>query len=153
MKKFKFKSLTIRIWMVFTITITILILCIFAIYSFLSNSSEDNYKEEYLKIAHEMVLEENVNEGNLNRIKAYKNLIGIRDFIVAIDINGEINIRNMNLPTEKKLFIDEEIQLWISKYLEREGDIQNKEFTKKYKGRKVNFIATSIADDDLNRSY
>lgn len=153
MKKFKFKSLTIRIWMVFTITITIFILCIFAIYSFLSNSSQDNYKEEYLKIGHEMLLKENRNETNLNGIKSYKNLIGIRDFIVTIDINGEINIKNINFPTEKRLLVDEEIKLWISKYLEREGDVQNKEFTKKYKGRKVNFIATSIENNDLNRSY
>ena len=100
-----------------------------------------------------MVLEENLNERNLNRIKSYKNLIGIRDFIVTIDINSEINITNINLPTEKRLFADEEIQLWISKYLEREDDIQNKEFIKSYKGRKVNFIATSIEDNDLNRSY
>jgi len=154
MKKFKFKSLTMRIWTTFT-AIILLIICSISFFYFVAfKRIDESEKIEDLKVAHDFVLKGN----NLNqpeRFDELRNLKGSDHFIVnksEININDIINIKRRE-GTPPPPGIDQyEVKNWMASFAEN-GDISKKEFVESYKGVKFIFIISSVINEKNNKSY
>ncbi|WP_261852305.1 sensor histidine kinase [Clostridium folliculivorans] len=84
--KFKFKSLTMRIWTTFTAFILIIIFSISLVYIFAYRRTRENAVIADLKIAHDMVLNKSIPEG----LGRFGNLKGSKHFLVTADDNWKI---------------------------------------------------------------
>jgi two-component system sensor histidine kinase CssS len=163
MKKFRFKSLTMRIWATFTIIILIIICSISILYFSAYRQLNENAKIQDLKAAHDILLKNNNFSKPENRFNELVNLIGSDFFILNIDNNNKFNIIDINkstvflggppqAPGEAQIDKDKEIKLWMGSFI-KEDKIYEKQFNKMYKDMKFFFIISSVSYGNSGKSY
>ncbi|MEK6266227.1 MAG: HAMP domain-containing histidine kinase [Clostridium sp.] len=157
--KFKFKSLTMRIWTTFTIIILIIIFSISFFYLVAFRTINEKAKAEDLKVSHDILIKaEKFTEPN--RFDELKNLRGSDHYIVNIDRNNKAEIININkkrgLPSNDTNspfnFNVNDIKLWMSSFI-TPGTLVEKQFKESYKNRDFIFIISSVEYGDTGNSY
>lgn len=162
MKKFKFKSLTMRIWTTFTIIILIIICSISVVYLVAFRSIDEKDKIQLLKVSHEAFKDNNFSE--FKSFDDVRKLRGNSNFIVNIDKSNTIHIIDFNRRVElpdtpapsNQLFEDinqNSLEKWMVGFANNK-DIDGKQFKEHYNGRKFFFIISSITSSDgIGKSY
>ncbi|MBU3114244.1 HAMP domain-containing sensor histidine kinase [Clostridium lacusfryxellense] len=160
--KFKFNSLTMRIWTTFTVIILIIISSISFFYLVAFKNIDEKAKTEDLKVSHANLLETK-NFTQPTRDGEYRNLKGSDYFILNVDSNNTaeiININkvrgippnvsgNSNLPYN---LYDKNIKVWMSGFI-TDGTLSQKVFKDSYNGKKFIFIISSIQYGTSGKSF
>lgn len=156
LKKLKFRSLTMRIWVTFTAIILIITLSISIVYLAVFRSINEEYNLQLLKASHDTFKENNFNQ--LKGFNDVRNLHESNHFIVNIDSNSNINIQdfnkrggppgqpNMGFPPNSGITQDD-IQKWMAGFI-KNNNISENEFKESYHGRKFLFIISSVNNSD-----
>lgn len=139
MKKFKFNSLTMRIWATFTLLILVIICCISISYIFVSVYLNQKAKMNDLKVAHNILLEsQNKQEAyNLNNLR---NLRGSNHYIIKIKADNTIKIKKIKDKVPPRTRINKktkEMIQWVSGFIDN-TELTTDPFIKSYK--KTNYI-------------
>lgn len=156
MKKFRFKALTMRIWITFTIIILIVISSISLFYLLAFKKINENAKEHDLLVIHDILLNSNTLD-QPNRFDELRNLKGSDYFIYNVDENNKIRVINgkkyqgppVLRPQEVDLY---KAQMWMTSFIS-EDNIYEKEFISSYDDMKFIFIISSVASEDSGNSY
>ncbi|ERI94968.1 ATPase/histidine kinase/DNA gyrase B/HSP90 domain protein [Clostridiales bacterium oral taxon 876 str. F0540] len=163
--RFKFKSLTMRIWTTFTVIILIIILCISLLYLFAFRKIDESNKIQDLKVVHDYLLKgNNFNGTDTNRFDEFKNLKGSNNFILNID-DSKTQIRDLNKrdhippqgkditgPRPQDFFNDNEVRMWMAGFI-KDGSMNGNEFKQTYKNVRFLFIISSVDDGSSGKSY
>lgn len=160
-EKFKFKSLTMRIWTTFTVIILIIICSISFLYLVAYRKVNEKAKAQDLLVAHDILLKSK-NFNAPNRFDEMRNLKGSEHFIVKIS-NNSIQITDLskvkdNPPpqdlkmTHPPLNEDYTIKSWMAGYI-KNGSMNEKQFIKKYKNMNFIFIISSINTSSTEKEY
>lgn len=162
MKKFKFKSLTMRIWITFTAIILIIIFSISFFYIVAYRKISKNARIADLKVAHDILLN-STSFSEPNRFGELKNLKGSNHFVLNIDEskNSEIiDINGMNTmppPQENTLpphvgGKDDALKNWMTTFI-TDDKIYEKQFEATFNGMKFIFIISSRTVSGTGKSY
>ncbi|MDV3428049.1 MAG: HAMP domain-containing histidine kinase [Bacillota bacterium] len=162
MKKFKFKSLTMRIWTTFTAIILIIICSISLIYLVAFKRMSENAKIQDLKVAHNFLLNSD-NYNQANRFDQLKNLQGSGHFIFTINSNKQALIKDINskidpppntlnnVPPPKGN--DLTAKTWMASFIKTGTTIMEQQYKKSYNNQDYIFIISSITNNDSSKSY
>jgi two-component system sensor histidine kinase CssS len=160
MIKLKFKSLTMRIWTIFTLIILVIICSISLLYFFAFRTISEKAMIEDLKVAHDILLKSN-DFKEPTRFDELKNLRGSEHFILNItntqsQIIG-INRRGDSPPLQeghlKQPPIDRnELRIWMTSFIKGDN-LYLKQFKETYNNEKYIFIVSSIDNKNLGKSY
>ena len=165
MNKFKFKSLTMRIWTTFTLIILIIIFSISFFYLVAFRTINEKAKIEDLKVSHDYLINaENFTE--INRFDELNNLRGSDHYIVNVDENNKTEIININkkrgLPPIAPNKLNEpntpfnlninDAKLWMSSFI-TPGTLVEKQFKESYNKMKFIFIISSVKYGNNGKSY
>lgn len=158
MKRFQFKSLTMRIWTIFTAIILIIILSISLLYLFAYRKISDNAKIQDLKVAHDILLKsKNFNEPN--RFDELRNLKGSNHFILKMDSSNVPKITDINKPVQDKGFPpphgengDIAVKTWMTSFINSKT-IYEKQFNETYNHMNFIFIISSVQSDSTGQTY
>lgn len=159
-KKFRFKSLTMRIWTTFTAIILIIICSISFLYLVAYRKVDEKAKAQDLLVAHDFLLNSK-NFSEPNRFDEMRNLKGSEHFIVKISDNS-VQITNLskekNNPPPQVLKMspppmneDYAVKSWMAGYIN--GSMNEKQFIKKYKNMNFIFIISSINTASTDKQY
>lgn len=158
MKRFQFKSLTMRIWTIFTAIILIIILSISLLYLFAYRKISDNAKIQDLKVAHDILLKsKNFNEPN--RFDELRNLKGSSHFILKMDSSNVPKVTDINKPVQDKGFPpphgengDIAVKMWMTSFINSKT-IYEKQFSETYNRMNFIFIISSVQSDSTGQTY
>ena len=162
MIKFKFKSLTMRIWTTFTIIILIIVFSISFFYLVAFRTINENARIEDLKVSHDILVKAK-NFTEPNRFDELRNLKGSDYFIFNVSKNNKAEIININkgrmlppgAPKNPNLpftLNDTNIKLWMSSFI-TPGTLIEKEFKESYNNMKFIFIISSVQYGSTGKSY
>jgi two-component system sensor histidine kinase CssS len=167
MRSFKFKSLTMRIWITFTLIILIITCSISFLYLFAYKKINENAKIQDLKVAHDIMLKSNNYNQPLNRFDELKNLKGSDYFILNIDDRNITRVINVNRrpdippqppqgsPLDPNAMGNEQLnatKLWMGSFI-NSTSIYEKQFIKSYNNMKFLFIISSTKYKLPGKSY
>lgn len=172
MKKFKFKSLTMQIWMTFTIIILVIVSGISLFYGVAYRQISEKAKIDDLKVSHSYLLK-NKNFNEANGFDNFHNLQASRNFIYSkntypqiTEVNKSPNQMkakmNNNPPAMAKHFSlfqppempsDNEIENWVVSYITDNSSMNGKQIKATYKNTSYIFIISSIDDSTIGRYY
>jgi len=175
MIKFKFKSLTMRIWTTFTVIILIIIFSISFFYLVAFRTINEKAKIQDLKVSHDILVKDK-NFTAPNRFDELKNLRGSDYYIINLDDDNNVKIININkghgLPpnasntlntpkvppnTPNELnspfsIYDRNVKLWMSSFI-TPGTLVEKQFKESYNNMKFIFIISSVQYGNTGKSY
>jgi two-component system sensor histidine kinase CssS len=132
MRKFKFSSLTMRIWTTFTAVILVIILSITFIYIVAYRSIDEQSKMQDLKVAHYIMLNNKTYELS-TRFDELRNLKGVGYFIAEFDSNNNLTIiskgKESQVPVEKEGTLPPpmtnvgglDVKTWMSSYIKSDS--------------------------------
>lgn len=151
MKKIEFKSLTIRIWAIFTIVILVIICSISGLYLLVYRHLNEKAKINDLKVAHHILLQSDDLEDSKNLLDELKNLKGSNHYIL------KSNIGNVEKSFDKKRLIyliprTYGVEKWISGFI-KDDNIYEELFEESYQRMTYIFIISSIKSNDQGSSY
>ncbi|MBU3178006.1 HAMP domain-containing histidine kinase [Clostridium estertheticum] len=160
--KYKFKSLTMRIWTTFTAIILVIILSISFFYLVAFKTITEKGITQDLKLSHDILLKAN-NFTQPNRSDEQKNLRGSDYYIVNIDTNKNAKIINVNKahgpPPDSHINVnspfrinENNIKLWMAGYI-TPGTLYEKQIKESYNNTKFIFFISSIKYGDSGTSY
>ena len=161
MKKFKAKSLTMRIWMTFTAIILMIICSISVIYFFAYKNITESNRIKDLKVAHDILLKsEEFNQSN--RFDELESLKGSDHFIVKITDDIVTNIIEIGKMKEKDIIgknnnvrdpgnDKNDVREWMASFIN--GDMGESEFKDVFNNKKFTFIISSIESINGESSY
>ena len=162
MKKFRFNSLTMRIWTTFTAIILIIICSISLIYFVAFKRINENAKIQDLKVAHDFMLNSD-NYNQANRFDELKNLEGSSHFVFVIDSNNQVLIKDINSKMEPPRNSVDDVpphkgsdlttKTWMASFIKDENTISEQQYKKSYNNQDYIFIISSITNTDSGRSY
>jgi len=152
MRKFKFKSLTMRIWTTFTAIILTIICSISFIYLFAFRNITESNRIKDLKVAHDILLKSD-DFAQPNRFDELENLKGSDHFIVSLKDDSITNIKDIGKMKEKDPIENDNIirpfgknengmKEWMADFIN--GDMTEREFKEVYNDNKFTFIISSI---------
>lgn len=163
MKKLKFKSLTMRIWITFTTIILLLIFCLSLIYILGYRIIDENSKIQDLMVAHDIMLT-NKTYDQSNRYNELRNLKGIDYFVAEIDKNNKITIIGKNKES-KNLFPQQgtlpppitnvggmDVKSWMASYI-KGTDISGEKHKATFDNMEFIFIISSITNSASTDSF
>jgi len=162
MRKFRFKSLTMRIWTTFTAIILIIICSISLLYLVTFKRMSENAKIQDLKVAHDFLLNSD-NYNQANRFDQLKNLEGSGHFIFTITSNKQALIKDINskidpppnsvnnVPPPKGN--DLTTKTWMASFIKTGTAITEQQYKKSYNNQDYIFIISSITNIDSGKSY
>jgi len=158
MKKYKFKSIAMRIWITFTAIILIIIFSISFFYLVAFKTIDENAKIQDLKGSHEILL----NGGNFDKpmigFGQLKNLKSSSYFILNIDANNQTQIldigHNQGPPpgVRPNVFDSNAIKLWMGSFI-KTSNITEAQFKEVYNNTKYIFVISSITYNASGKSY
>lgn len=162
MRKLKFKSLTMRIWTTFTIIILIIICSISFLYLFAYKRINENNKMADLKVLHDILLHSDEGNNPSAQINQLKNLKGSEHFIVVINNDGRIGIREINrLGVRKEVdgengimpqpLKDMKTKQWMAGFIN--GNMEGAQFKESFNGIRYVFVITEITNNEFGRHY
>lgn len=158
MKKFKFKSLTMRIWTTFTIIILIIIFSISLLYFVAYRRINEKSKIHDLKAAQTIFLKNKQSDPAIGlnhpigpeEFKNFKNLKGIKSFNYDINTpvldNNQFNNHIPQMPDTEK-----NTRAWMTSFIKGKN-INDKVFKGTYNNKKYIFIISS-SDDNQGKTY
>jgi len=157
--KFKFNSLTMRIWTTFTVIILIIISSISFFYLVAFKTITEKAKIEDLKVSHDILLKAN-NFTQANRFDELGNLKGSDYYIINVDKNNKTEIININKshllppndPNPPIRINDNAVKLWMASFITT-GSLYEKQFKGTYNNIKFIFIISSIKYGNSGKSY
>lgn len=160
--KYKYKSLTMRIWTTFTAIILIIIFSISFFYLVAFKNIAEKGITQDLKLSHDILLNKN-NFTQPNRFDEYRNLKGSDYYIVNKDANNKVEIININkthgLPPNSQGNVnspfrinENNIKMWMASFI-TPGTLNEKQFKESYDNRKYIFFISSIKYGDSGTSY
>jgi len=157
MKRFRFKSLTMRIWVTFSVVILIIICSTSILYLFAFRKMDENAKMQDLKVVHEALLKSNDFNQPLSNFSKIKNLRNSDNFIVNIDDNNRISIIDINKrgvppPPPPPGHNDTAIKIWMTSFIKGDN-IHEKQFKEVYNNVQFLFIISSIEYGSTGKSY
>lgn len=166
MRKFKFKSLTMRIWATFTIMILIIISSISFFYLVTFRNIIEKDRLQALTLSHDILLKaNNFTAPNSNRLDELKNLKGSDYYIFNVDENNKPQIIDINpnkghgfppdipkAPNSPFNLNDKQVKLWMSSFITT-GTLYEKQFKKSYNNVKFIFIISSVEYGTAGKSY
>ncbi|MDP9750644.1 sensor histidine kinase [Thermoanaerobacter pentosaceus] len=157
MKRFRFKSLTMRIWVTFSVVILIIICSTSILYLFAFRKMDENAKMQDLKVVHEALLKSNDFNQPLSNFSKIKNLRNSDNFIVNIDDNNRISIIDINKrgvppPPPPPGHNDIAIKIWMTSFIKGDN-IHEKQFKEVYNNVQFLFIISSIEYGSTGKSY
>lgn len=163
MRHFRCRSLTIRIWTIFTTVILIIIFSISIIYLFAYKNINENGMAQDLKVSHGMLLKEK-NFSEPNRFDEFRNLRGSSNFIFKPNESKSLQIDDINnkqdpppngMPNSKNMppmQNETNAKIWMTSFVTK-GTMNEKLFIKSYKSRKYIFIISLISNNPNDKSY
>jgi two-component system, OmpR family, sensor histidine kinase CssS len=159
MKKFRFKSLTMRIWTTFTAIILIIILSISLIYMVAYRNIEEQSKIQDLKVAHNIMLNNKTYELT-TRFDELRNLKGVDYFVAQIDaannlkiiarhsdVQGSIKKEGELLPPPMTNVDGMDVKTWMSGFI-KGSSISDEQFKETFNSMEFVFVISSIPDYD-----
>ncbi|HEY8889733.1 MAG TPA: HAMP domain-containing sensor histidine kinase [Clostridium sp.] len=163
--KFKFNSLTMRIWTTFTIIILIIISSISFFYLVAFKTITEKAKTEDLKVAHDFLLKSN-NFTQPNRFDGLGNIGNLKGsdyYIFNVDKNNKTEIISINKahglppaaqndPNSPIKINDNAVKLWMASFITN-GTLYEKQFKGTYNNMKFIFIISSIKYENSGKSY
>ncbi|ADH60682.1 integral membrane sensor signal transduction histidine kinase [Thermoanaerobacter mathranii subsp. mathranii str. A3] len=157
MKRFRFKSLTMRIWVTFSVVILIIICSTSILYLFAFRKMDENAKMQDLKVVHEALLKSNDFNQPLSNFSKIKNLRNSDNFIVNIDDNNRISIIDINKrgvppPPPPPGHNDIAVKIWMTSFIKGDN-IHEKQFKEVYNNVQFLFIISSIEYGSTGKSY
>ncbi|SNX53588.1 HAMP domain-containing sensor histidine kinase [Thermoanaerobacterium sp. RBIITD] len=157
MRRFKFKSLTMRIWVTFTAVILIIICSISILYLFAFRKIDENAKIQDLKVAHEILLKNNNFNQPVNNFGEMRNLKGSDNFIINIDNNNRTLIIDIDKKEPPPLpyspgYSNLAVKMWMASFI-KDGNIHEKQFKEVYNNIEFFFIISSIKYGNTGKSY
>lgn len=176
MKKLRFKSLTMQIWMTFTVIILVIILGISLFYgiayrkinekaqtadliashSYLMKNKGFDLQTPFdqlsnLKDSHHFIYNKNASP-NISEINKSPNRMKVnRNPPITKDFN--LFTKGFNLLNPPIFSTDSEIENWMISYISDSSSLYEKEFKATYKNISYIFIITSIDDKELGKYY
>lgn len=161
-KKFKFKSLTMRIWTTFTAIILVIICGISLLYFATFKRISENDKIQDLKVAHDTLLSSD-NYSEAKRFDEFRNLQGSGHYIFTVGNGSEAQIKEIGSKVEpppdsrgSALGPKDDIltvKTWMASFITSGTSMNEKVFKKSYNNRSYIFIISSIAATDGSKSY
>ncbi|MBU3202261.1 HAMP domain-containing histidine kinase [Clostridium estertheticum] len=160
--KYKFKSLTMRIWTTFTVIILIIIFSISIFYLVAFKTITEKGITQDLKVSHTYLLKAS-NFTQPNRFEGMRNLKYSDYYIVTVDKNKKAEIVNVNkahgMPPDSPGNVksdfrinENKIKLWMASYI-KPGTLSEKQFTGSYNNTKFIFLISSIKYGTSGTSY
>ena len=160
--KYKYKSLTMRIWTTFTAIILIIIFSISFFYLVAFKNITEKAKTKDLKLSHDYSLTTK-NFTQPNRLDEIGNLRGSDYYILNVDANNKAEIININkahgLPPNSQGNInspfrinENNIKIWMASFI-TPGNLYEKQFKESYDNIKYIFFISSIKYGDSGTSY
>jgi two-component system sensor histidine kinase CssS len=145
MKKMKFKSLTMRIWLTFTSAILIIVSCISLLYLVVFKKISEKEKADNLMVSHNVVLD---NKGNSepNRFNELKSLKDSKHFVVKFKDNmpliADVNPGGGMHPAPP---IDDEnmVKVWMATEFATSENMDGEKFKGSYGNSSYIFIISS----------
>lgn len=150
MKKFKFKSLAMRIWATYTVLILFIICSISFLYIVAYRFLDDKAKMNDLKVTHNIVLRsQNLEDKGL--WDELKNLKGSNNFILKYNYENAEKIVNKKriIYLMPKIY---GVENWISGFIQKEN-MDAEMFKKSYKNTEYLFIISSFQASNSEQSY
>jgi two-component system, OmpR family, sensor histidine kinase CssS len=162
MKKFRFKSLTMRIWTTFTAIILIIICGISLFYLVAFKRINENAKIQDLRVAHDILLSSS-NYNEANRFDELKNLQGSNHFIINIDGSNSVQIQDINSkinpPPDGNVTSpphdgnDMTIKNWMASFIDPGSSVHEQVYKKSYNNKSFIFIISSIKSTNTGKTY
>ena len=162
MKKFRFKSLTMRIWTTFTAIILIIICSISLIYLVAFKRINENAKIQDLKVAHDFLLNSD-NYNQANRFDGLNNLQGSGHFIFTVNSNNQTLIKEINSKMDPPPNSGNNVPLpkgndlttktWMASFIKSGNTIKEQQYKKTYNNQNYIFIISSMTNTDSSKSY
>jgi two-component system sensor histidine kinase CssS len=159
MKKFRFKSLTMRIWTTFTAIILIIILSISLIYMIAYRKIDEQSKIQDLKVAHDIMLNNKTYELT-TRFDELRNLKDVGYFVAQIDaanklkiisrhndVQGAIKNEGELLPPPMTNVNGMDVKTWMSGFI-KGSNLSDVQFKETFNKIEFVFIISSIPDYD-----
>ncbi|MBD7912803.1 MULTISPECIES: HAMP domain-containing sensor histidine kinase [Clostridium] len=154
MKKLKFKSLTIRIWITFTSAILIIVTCISLLYLFAFRKIDEKSKAHDLMVSHNAVLENDgfVQPNRFNEVKSLKDskhfILEFRDNVPRIaDISP-----GGGLHPVPPIGDENRVKAWMCGFA-KEDNMEAEKFKESYGNSSYIFIITSIKREGATKAY
>lgn len=179
MKKFKFRSLTMRIWTTFTLIILVIIFSISLVYVLAYRKISEQAKIQDLKVAHDILLKSK-NFTQQNRFDELGNLKGSEHFTYNLNNDGQIidvnknkaavqnqlNINPNDAPIKIKLnplqqFQNNDhpinpnnydVEKWMISYI-KAGTMNEQQFKASYNNMTFIFVISSIDNNTSGKYY
>ena len=152
MRKFKFKSLTMRIWMTFTAVILLVALCLTVMYFYYFRYLDTRGRTQDLLEVHDILLDSNF--ADPARFDILRNMRGASHFIHS---NGHVNDFGMppmrgqpgrmpppNIENPMPQYNDFAVRNWILNYIG--GSADERTFNKRFDGVNFIFAITEIGE-------
>ena len=148
MKKFQFKSLTMRIWFILTIIIVSIVFAISLVYFFIINNFNESRQRELLQHSHEYILHSVTYNQFDTKMNKFIDLDDMHYFI--FDQNKEeIHFINVH---EKRA--DESLLFWMSGFIKGEkNNAYNQEFKETFKNQTYLFEISYMNENEFLISY
>ncbi|GEM_PF-577467 len=157
MKKFKFSSLTMRIWTTFTAIILIIILSISVIYIVAYRSIDEQSKMQDLKVAHYIMVNNKTYELS-TRFDELRNLKGVGYFVAQLDSSGRLTIISRDkddqspikkeaelLPPPMQNVGGMDVKTWMSSYISG-SQMDGVQYKASFNNIEFLFVISSISD-------
>lgn len=157
MKKFKFSSLTMRIWTTFTAIILIIILSISVIYIVAYRSIDEQSKMQDLKVAHYIMVNNKTYELS-TRFDELRNLKGVDYFVAQLDSSGRLTIISRDkddqspikkeaelLPPPMQNVGGMDVKTWMSSYISG-SQMDGVQYKASFNNIEFLFVISSISD-------
>jgi two-component system sensor histidine kinase CssS len=163
MKKLKFKSLTMRIWVTFTVILLIIVSSISFLYLFAYTTINENAKIKDLKVAHDIVLTSD-NYNQPVRFGELDNLKGLDHFIYQVKENNISRLQDIGKgfppPPDAKHILKpnpdgddfDGAKKWMISFISSDT-VSEKQFKESYKNKKYIFIISKVKEEKYGEAY
>lgn len=142
MKKLKFKSLTLRIWTIFTLVILAIICCISLLYVFAYKNIDESAKIKDLKVAHNVTLT-STDSSQPMRFDLLQNLKGINYFVASVGSDDKLYFNDkFDMQPPPGMIKEDGLRKWMAGYI-KNTKMSEEQFKGTFHNTKYIFIISS----------
>lgn len=153
MKKPKIKSLTLRIWLIFTAIVLVIILGISTVYLLVIRNFQEQSKLNSLEVAHDIVLKDKPKGEPIEREEDLELLKFIDHFVAVKEWNGEDKLSKWDKKSPAGAKQNSEaVRQWMTSFIENKP-MEREKFKAKFQGNTFLFIISSVSKEAGNNLY